>query len=517
VSSITRALQPYLATAALTALATQLLLAATPDSPPAEKADQSASLSPHESLLQVSVTFQEVDPFQPWQKKRPGRRAGLGVIVGENLVLTTETMVRNHTLIEIRRPRSGEKIPARIVRADPKLNLALLTLTDPRALAGLPAATIATGVKLGQAITISKLDETAQVQTGPGMIDRMLLDSPPGIPFSMPLLRITTPMLVGMSGAPLFLGDQLAGLVMGDDRKKREAVALPAFMLRYFLSGSLPGDASPYAGIASAGIMWQPLIDPAKRTHLGAAPTNGGVQILSTLPGSGAADILQSGDVLHAWGGHPIDNLGFYVDDEFGRLPFPFLIKARQRPGQTVPVEILRAGERLTVELQLQTLQDELALIPENVEGAPEEYLVQGGFILRELTGDFIRAHRNNWQTSVDSRLVNLYLTRRQSPEHAGDRVVILAGVLPDEINIGYQHLRYAVVEAINGKPIRNMHDIFALLDSEGQLYQFKLKGMGVAPILDPEKLSEANLRMQQSYAIPSLQYRKGPAHSDEL
>jgi len=53
------------------------------------------------------------------------------------------------------------------------------------------------------------------------------------------------------------------------------------------------------------------------------------------------------------------------------------------------------------------------------------------------------------------------------------------------------------------------MHDIFALLDSEGQLYQFKLKGMGVSPILDPEKLSEANLRMQQSYAIPSLQYRR--------
>ncbi len=470
----------------------------------------------HASLLQVSVSFQAVDPFQPWQKQRPGRRAGLGVVVGTNLVLTTETMVRNHTLIEIRRPRAGEKIPARVVRVDPKLNLALLTV-NPGALAGLPAASIATGIKLGQAVTISKLDETAQVQTGAGVIDRMLLDSPPGIPFSMPLLRITTPMLVGMSGAPLFRDGQLAGLVMGDDSNKREAAALPAFMLRYFLNDATTDHDRPYAGIASAGILWQPLIDPAKRAHLGAAPDNGGVQILSTLPGSGAAEIFQSGDVLHAWAGHPIDNLGFYRDEEFGRLPFPFLIKARQRPGQTVPVEILRAGERLTLELQLQTLHDELALIPENVEGAPEAYLVQGGFILRELTGNFIRAHRSNWQTSVDSRLVNLYLTRRGAPTEPGDRVVILAGVLPDEINIGYQHLRYAVVEAINDKPIRNMRDVFELLDSEGQLYQFKLKGMGVAPILDPEKLSEANQRMQQRYAIPSLQYRPGPAHSTEL
>jgi S1-C subfamily serine protease len=496
------------------ALASLLLLLPASASTNAPTAPPSPATTTRESLLHVSTTFQEYDPFQPWQKQRPGRRSGLGVVVGENLVLTTEVLVRNQTLIEIRRPRAGERYAATIVRADPQLNLALLSLSDPDALSGLPAVTIADGVKLGQAITITKLDETAQVQTGAGLIDRMLLDSPPNIPFSMPLLRITTPMLVGMSGAPVFLGDELAGLVMGDDNNKREAVALPAFMLRYFLEGHADTAGKRYAGIASAGFMWQPLIDPAKRAHLGAEPDNGGVQLLSILPGSGAAGLLQSGDVLHTWAGHAIDNLGFYEDAQFGRLPFPFLIKARQRPGQRIQVGILRKGEPLALELDLQTLRDELSLIPENVEGTQEEYLVQGGFILRELSGRFIRAHRSNWQTSVDSRLIHQYLTRRGSPENEGDRIVILAGVLPDEINIGYQHLRYAVVEAVNGKPIRNMAEVFALLDTEGQLYQFKLKGIGVPPILDPEQLSEANLRMQQRYTIPSLQYRKRPADS---
>ncbi len=66
------------------------------------------------ALLEILVSYQENDPFVPWRKRQPGRRIGYGVVIDKGLVLTTESLVRSHTLVELRRAARGEKIPARV-------------------------------------------------------------------------------------------------------------------------------------------------------------------------------------------------------------------------------------------------------------------------------------------------------------------------------------------------------------------------------------------------------------------
>ena len=70
------------------------------------------------ALVEVTVSFQEFDPFFPWQQRAPGMRRGYGILVDNSHVLTTENLVRNHRLVELRRLRTGEKIAATVELSD---------------------------------------------------------------------------------------------------------------------------------------------------------------------------------------------------------------------------------------------------------------------------------------------------------------------------------------------------------------------------------------------------------------
>jgi hypothetical protein len=129
--------------------------------------------------------------------------------------------------------------------------------------------------------------------------------------------------------------------------------------------------------------------------------------------------------------------------------------------------------------------------------------------VLRELTGRYLHAYGTDWQRRVDSRLVNLYLTRSNDAERAGDRIVLLTGVLPDPINIGYQGFRDAVITHVNGDAIRNMGDVFRIVDRDGSVRRLRLQSIGVDLILDPALLSEANRRLSMIYRVPRLRYER--------
>lgn len=82
-------------------------------------------------VVEVLVDFQEYDAFFPWQSNPARSRRGFGLMLDATRIITPETLVRNQTVIEIRRPRSGRKETARLLQADPQINLALLVLDSP--------------------------------------------------------------------------------------------------------------------------------------------------------------------------------------------------------------------------------------------------------------------------------------------------------------------------------------------------------------------------------------------------
>ena len=460
------------------------------------------------SVVEIIVTHQDYDPQIPWRKKASAIRQGYGVFIGAGQVLTTEDLVRNQTQVELRRAKSGVKLAAAVLEADDQLNTALLTFSNSAAANAVAAANtllpmaLADTIRRDDRLTIVKLEKTGEFQTSAGQVVELSASASP-----RPLaLKVLTQSSIDGNGTPALLNGQLAGLSVAYDKKTQTGLFIPCTTLRRFIADA---HAPPYKGLAWAGFQFESLLDPVKRRYLGVPETQGGIVVTKTTPGSGAAEVLQAGDVITAWDGIPIDAQGYYTDTDFGRLRLAYLIGGRRAAGDRVPVALVRDQKPRAAQVLLKRQRDRDEFIPEAIGGEQVEYLVAGGLVLRELTGDYLRAAGENWKLQMNPRLVHYYLHQDKFARQPGDHVVLLSMVLPDSINIGYQEFHDQVVTAVNGQPIRNMADVFRAVDGAGGLRRVALLGCGVDLVLDEPTLAEANRRIAGQYRIPRLRYQK--------
>ena len=465
------------------------------------------------SVVEITVAYQDHDPHIPWRKKAAAIRQGYGVVIGPGQVLTTEDLVRNQTQVELRRAKSGAKLAAAVQEADDQLNTALLTFSNSAPANAFLPMTPADTIRRDDRLTIVKLEKTGEFQTSAGQVVELSASAAP-----RPLaLKVLTQSSIDGNGTPALLNGQLAGLSVAYDKKTQTGLFIPCTTLRRFIADA---NAPPYKGLAWAGFQFESLLDPVKRRYLGVSDTQGGVVVTKTTPGSGAAEALLAGDVITAWDGIPIDAQGYYNDMDFGRLRLSYLIGGRRAAGDRVPVALIRDQKPLVVQVLLKRQCDRDEFIPEAISpgrsapaepggGDSMEYLVAGGLVLQELTGDYLRAAGENWKIQMNPRLVYYYLHQDKFARRPGDHVVLLSMVLPDSINIGYQEFRDQIVTAVNGRPIRNMTDVFRAVDDAGGLRRMALMGCGVELVLDEATLDEANRRIAAQYRIPRLRYRK--------
>ncbi|MFC1496850.1 PDZ domain-containing protein [Verrucomicrobiota bacterium] len=457
------------------------------------------------SVVQVVATYQEFNPFKPWQKWKPCVRYGYGVAISKSQVITTESIIRNHTLVELRRSGSGKKINAKVELCDYQSNLALLTITDTNEAPWITPLSLAQDVPAESEVEIIQFGETFKIQQGKAKMFQIAMKYLPKAPHVSLTFSVLTDLNVNGMGAAVIYDSKLAGLVIRYNRSTRTGDVLPYCVLNRFIKDA---EKKPYEGIASAGFTWSTLIDPVKRSYFGVGKDEVGILVLSCLPETGARESLKPLDVILSLDGHAIDNLGYYKDEKFGRLMFTYLINGRHKPGDTVSVQLMRNKKIQNIKIQLDHLLDSDSFIPDNTEGKQPEYLVEGGLVIRELTGKYLKSFGENWRSKADSELVHLYLTRKKSLNAAGDRIVILSSVLSDPINIGYQYFYSSIITHINGKKIQNMSDVFGIVDRDGSIERLTLKSIGVDLVLDTETLAEANARLSERYRVPKLRYQ---------
>lgn len=463
------------------------------------------SMSLDDRMVQVIVTYQAHNELMPWQDKNPLMRYGYGIQVDKSHVITTESLTRNHKFIELRKARTGEKVSATVEMSDSQINLAILNVPNGWADSEMPTIQFSDKTPPNTEVKILQFDETQQLQSGNAKVVNVSMAPLPDAPYSSLTVSLLATLDINGDGAGVVLDEKLAGLIMYYDRSTRTGSMIPASVIQQFLNKC--NDAQ-YPGFASAGFIWAPLIDPVKRNFLDVKQTDQGILVLACLPNTDAENALKPDDVIIAWDNANIDNLGFYEDADFGRMNIAYLIKGRRNPGDTIPVKIIRDKQETTVNLTLCYRADDENLIPENVEGKRSEYIVEGGFIIRELTGSYLRANGSSWQQTFNPRLVHMYFIKRSSPAFTGERIVILAGVIPDPINVGYQHLDNLMITRINGENVKNMHDVFAIIKRDGHITQVSLASIEIDLVLDNASLPSANRRICENYRIPTLQYK---------
>ena len=138
---------------------------------------------------------------------------------------------------------------------------------------------------------------------------------------------------------------------------------------------------------------------------------------------------------------------------------FALLFSDGRKPGETMPVKVLRDGARLDLELTLRAMRPDQDRVPPYVFGRGPDYVIVGGLVFEELTRPYLGAW-GDWARRAPPRLL---VEIDREPEEAGGepkRIVLLSSVLPDAANLGYQELRDLIVARVNGRLVTSLADL---------------------------------------------------------
>lgn len=457
------------------------------------------------SLLRVNSTNQAHDFFQPWQKKPPVGRRGLGVVIQGNRILATAELVANSNFIELEKAGTAEKSTAVLERVDYDCNLALLRPADPAFFEGMVPLAFDGNTSVGDAASILQLEPNGEIAETAGRISSVAVVPYPMENLALLLFKLSAPLQQrdGSFTLPAVRDGRLLGLVMRYDARNQTADIIPMPVIHRFLQQA--GAASP-TGFPRLGITYSPLRDPQLRRYIGLREP-GGIYISKVSPGGSAAKAgLQKGDVLLAINGNPVDQDGNYDDPEHGRILFSHAANTLTAPGDRVVLKIFRGGKTLDLPVAMEPLDRSRTVSPVHLADSPPPYVILGGLVFVELSRPYLQEWGNDWTNSAPQRLVYLDAFQDELPGDRG-KIVVLSRVLPSPDTLGYESIDNVVVKELNGRPVKSLADL-------AEASRFPVDGFQKIELeedpkwifLDAESVESNRSRLIEHYALPALE-----------
>ena len=453
-------------------------------------------------VVSVRVTGQDWNWRAPWEKQSPWTRTVTGLVVPGHRILAASTAFGNPLLVEAQKLGSEARTVARVELVDHEGPLALIAVDDPGFWEGLaPLALDARAPGEGD-VQVLRWQRTGLLDSYPGTL-RQVRSGRHGLSQTSLLTIDVASSAEGLGESEVVIvKGRVAGLVTGRSADTYQAIAAP--VLAQFLAGAAQGD---WRSFARAGIAWQDLTNPALRESLGLTPGETGIRLTRVLPHGSAGAVLKPGDVVLELGGAKLDPTGYYEHPLYGRMLFALLFSDGRRPGDTMPVKVLRDGQRLDLQLQLRAMGPEQDRVPPYVYGRGPDYLIKGGLVFQELTRPYL-ASWGDWSRRAPPRLL---VAIDREPDEVGAeprRIVLLSSVLPDPANLGYQELRDLIVERVNGRSVANLAELrqaFGAALAGFHVIEF-VSGDGAARIvIDAAEAEAAGERLHRAYGVEKL------------
>lgn len=469
--------------------------------PPAA-AEVVVSTDPTQSVVRITTTRQQWNPGQPWEKQAPRKRRSLGAVVAGPRVITTAEMVADSTFIELETTDGLQRSVATLVAVDYEANLALLEVegdesaTFFEALAPLEISDIP---GRGDELEILQVEDNGNSITTKGPVQSIDIVSS----FLPAHFFLTYEVKASMQSAassftlPVIRDGALAGLLTSYNAKDQLSDVSSTEVLKQFLADAEDGD---YQGFPSLGISSSSTEDSNFRAYLKIPDDVGGIYISRVRKGGSAdkAGILK-GDVVTSIDSHPIDRLGYFDHELYGRLFWSHLVRGAKAVGETITLGILREGQPQDIEVTLERLEVEDQLVPSYTFGRAPSYLVKGGMLFQELNQPLLEAFGEEWRSRAPLNLLDAW-ENPSSYEEDHDRIVFLSGVIATPATVGYEPLRNLIVSEVNGTPIRNMKGLIAALDNPpaNGLHSIRFKDENMQIYLDEVTATAVDTQLMQ-------------------
>jgi hypothetical protein len=450
-------------------------------------------------IVTVRVTGQEWNWKTPWAKQGPWTRSMTGLVVPGPRILVASAGLGNSLLFEVQKEGRDPRTPARLVLADHEGPLGLIEVDDPEFWKGLAPLPIAARAPASGPATLHRWQRSGQIDSAQGTVRQARAGRHGLSRVSLLTLDVTATMEGGGESEVVMAGEEVVGLATGKSGDQVAVMASP--VLRQFLADAASGS---YRGFARAGIGWQDLTNPDLRSALGLTSDEGGIRITRVLPHGSGADVLKPGDVILEIAGRPLDPTGQFDHPDFGRMAFPLLFSDGRRPGDALPMKVLRDGQRMSVAVTLKRMVAEDDRIPPYVFGRGPDYAVEGGLVFQEMSGPYLSTW-GDWSRRAPPRLLIAYDREGAEPTPERPRIILLTSVLPDSANLGYQDLRDMIVDKVNGQPIGSMEDLrraFAKPVGGFHVVEFLPGYMPGRIVLDAAEAEAAAERIRTAYGV---------------
>jgi len=453
-------------------------------------------------VVNVRVTGQDWNWRAPWDKQAPWTRTVTGLVVPGRRILVASTAFGNPLLVEAQKLGGEERTVARVELVDHEGPLALVAVDDPAFWEGLEPLALAERAPSEGAVQIVRWQRSGLFDAYPGTVRQVRAGRHGLSQTSLLTIEVVSSAEALGESEVMVANGRVAGLVTGRSGDSYQAIAAP--VLAQFLQGAARGD---WRSFARAGLAWQDLTNPALRDWLGLAPGETGIRLTRVMPNGSAGGVLEPGDVLLELAGAKLDPTGYYEHPLYGRMLFALLFSDGRRPGDTMPVSVLRGGKRLELQLQLRAMRPEQDIVPPYVYGRGPDYVIEGGLVFQELTR-FYLASWGDWTRRAPPRLLVAIDRAEEKPGAEGQRIVLLASVLPDTANLGYQELHDLIVTRVNGREVRNLADVRQAFQKPSSGFHVIdcLAGQVAARIvIDAGEAAAAGERLRRAYGVDTL------------
>lgn len=460
-------------------------------------------------VVSLRITVQEYDPAAPWNKNPERVVLGNAMVVEGRMLLTTADLVKNATLIEVRKLGRYPNFPAKPHLVDHELDLALLTVDDPEFWKGLKPIPISERPIASRRFEINRWRANGRFEQGSGEVVQLSVATSRYGNLELPELQGSTAMNAMGWGEVLTSQGKVIGIITGHEKGTLSAVNSP--MIRRFIAASRE---KPYRGFAHRGFSWQQLNQGALRRFYGLGGDPVGVLIRRLKAGGTGAGQLRKGDILLKLGAYEIDPEGRIFHPLYGPILFTIAINETLEP--TIPAEIIRGGVRKRMELRREPYSIKDYRVHPYIFDRPIDFEIFGGLVLQELSLGYLRLWGNNWQHKAPTRLVMEYfLSNLREPGKRPEKIVFVSKVLPDPVNIGYDDAGNAILMKVNGKTLRSLADFREAVRTPRNGYHvLELtpgKGRGKL-IFRASEIEAANRRVRERYGVPESQVKAATA-----
>lgn len=474
--------------------------------PAQAQAEAPAVADPSNSLVDVNSTNQDYNILQPWEKESPGSNSTRGIYLGNNLVLCNGKAADAATYVELALPDGSRTVTAKVVRFDPDLHLALLTLEHEE-----DADFFAdrTPLEVGEPLRIGDKAEFAGLIQGIKPVHAGLtVESADAA--GMPRLNLhaerSLPDGAGM-GCPVIKDGKLVAMSLGYRAQNQMLSCINAELISRFLNQR------ENAGVPMVGFSLIELKDPVFRKYLKIDdPKAGGLYVNKVEPSGAAAEAgMKEGDVLTAIEGIAIDNTGRCQHPVYGPLSATCLLNSYKPVGETLKLSLLRDGQPVEITLPLNRDAAEKSLVREMQPGERPRYIMWGGLLFQPVTDDFLRAIRERAQDSLPLSLACIEDSEDEFRKEGRKELVVLSLVVPTAATLGYDNARFTLVTKVNGKDVHDFDEFAKMIDEKTPdgLVRISLNKIPYDIYLSTDAVQRSNevIRMQ---AIPRLRYVGG-------